>query len=209
MQPRLAPGCGNSAASTPLIWNNDGMPPEARDSGAGGPICPSCHERLRDSLRHERTVALGDNENEPSSRVDFLYCGACGRLLHTERVASRIMMSGRQRGIAVDPPSDGTTTEGQFQLRSRDLIGEIRALGFDPFVWVGLINDVGAVGAAKTILSEYGVLPVTQWLVDQNRPELTLEREIQETRWADLFDEADRSTAALRIASVGRHYPNQ
>jgi hypothetical protein len=119
------------------------------------------------------------------------------------------MMSGRQRGIAVDPPSDGTTTEGQFQLRSRDLIGEIRALGFDPFVWVGLINDVGAVGAAKTILSEYGVLPVTQWLVDQNRPELTLEREIQETRWADLFDEADRSTAALRIASVGRHYPNQ
>jgi hypothetical protein len=118
------------------------------------------------------------------------------------------MMGGRQRGMAVDPPADETTLEGQFQLRSRDLIEEIRALGFDPFVWVGLVNDLGAVRAAKTILSEYGVLPVTQWLVGQNHPELTLEREIEQIRWTDLFDDADRSEAALRIASVTRHHPN-
>ncbi len=120
-----------------------------------------------------------------------------------------MIIGGRQGGIAVEPPPDDTTLDGQFQLRSRDLIGEIRALGFDPFLWVGLINELGAVRAAKTILSEYGILPVTQWLVDQNRPELTLEREIEQIRWADLFDDSDRSVASLRIASVTRRHPDQ
>ncbi len=104
-------------------------------------------------------------------------------------------------------PADATTPEGQFQLRCRELIAEIRALGFDPFVWVGLINDLGAVRAAKTILSEYGVLPVTRWLVDHHRPELTLEGEIGQTRWYDLFDDGDRSRAAGRIASATGHIP--
>ncbi len=102
----------------------------------------------------------------------------------------------------VATPADETTLEGKFQLRCRDLITEIRALGFDPWLWVGLINDLGAVGAAKRILTDYEVLPVTRWLVGQGHPELTLEREIEHLRWADLFDDSDRSEAVRRLDSA-------
>jgi len=119
------------------------------------------------------------------------------------------MVAGGLGEIEVAAPADESTLDGQFQLRCRDRITEIRALGFDPFVWVGLINDVGALGAAKRILANHGILPVTHWLVDQGHPELTLEREIEQMRWADLFDEADRSKAARRLAEAGRQSPNQ
>lgn len=118
-------------------------------------------------------------------------------------------MEGGRRGAELAAPADGSTLEGQFHLRCGDLVTEIRSLGFDPFVWVGLINDLGAVRAAKTILSQYGILPVTQWLVDRDRPELTLEREIEQIRWADLFDDAERSLAARRIASVTGRDPDR
>ena len=108
----------------------------------------------------------------------------------------------------VATPADETSLEGQFQLRCQDLISEIRALGFDPFAWVGLINDLGAVGAAKRILADYEVLPVSQWLVGQGHPELTLEREIEQLRWADLFDETDRLEAVRRLASAEGRKPN-
>jgi hypothetical protein len=119
------------------------------------------------------------------------------------------MMEGGRREAEMAVPADGSTLEGQFHLRCGDLIAEIRALGFDPFAWVGLINDLGAVRAAKTILTQHGVLPVTRWLVDRNRPELTLEREIEQTRWADLFDDTERSLAARRIASVTGRDPDR
>jgi hypothetical protein len=109
-------------------------------------------------------------------------------------------MPAGNRGGAKIAAADATTLEGQFQLRCRDLISEIRALGFDPFVWVGLINDMGAVDAAKTILADYEVLPVTGWLVARELPELTLEREIEQLRWVDLFSEAERAEAVRRLA---------
>jgi hypothetical protein len=103
----------------------------------------------------------------------------------------------------VASPADEGTLEGQFQLRCRDMITETRILGFDPWLWVGLINDVGAVGAAKRILADYEPLPVTRWLVGQGHPELTLEAEIKHLRWADLFDDSERSEAERRLDSAG------
>jgi hypothetical protein len=112
------------------------------------------------------------------------------------------MTAGTRQGTKVASPPDESTLEGQFQFRCRELITEIRALGFDPFVWVGLINDFGAVAAAKTILADYDVLPVTSWMVARGLPELTLEREIEQLRWADLFDETERVEAVRRLASA-------
>ena len=118
--------------------------------------------------------------------------------------ALALQLAGSPRGAPVATPVDESSLEGRFQNRCRELIGQIRSLGFDPFVWVGLINEVGAVAAAKAILStDYGVLPVTQWLVGQSRPELTLECEIQQVRWANLFNERDRARAVRRLASTG------
>ena len=184
------------------------MPIESSDTGPGGPICSNCLRPLREHLHHERLDAHGASESGPS-QVGFLYCGSCGWTLHIEPVRTQFMVAGALGEMEVAAPADESTLDGQFQLRSRDLVTEIRALGFDPFVWVGLINDLGAVGAAKRILHNHGILPVTHWLVDQGLPELTLEGEIELMRWADLFDEADRSKAARRLASAGRQNPNQ
>jgi hypothetical protein len=182
------------------------MPIEAGPGGSGGPICPNCRQPLRENLRYERLDALELSGRQAPSRVGFIYCGSCGWSLYVD--SQTPVMTAGGAGMKVAAPADETTPEGQFQLRCRDLIAEIRALGFDPYVWVGLVNELGAVGAARRILADYEVLPVTHWPAEQGLYELTMEREIEQSRWADLFDEADRSEAARRLASAARHNPN-
>jgi len=146
------------------------------------------------------------SDGAPQLGVRFIYCGTCGWPLHVE--APDPSTSTGAHGFAeVAIPAVETSLDGQFQLRCRDLISEIRALGFDPFVWVGLINEVGAVRAAKTILVDYEVLPVTRWLVARGLPELTLEREIEQLRWADLFNETERVEAVRRLGHAAGQGP--
>lgn len=106
--------------------------------------------------------------------------------------------------MQVAAPEDETTPSGKFQLRCGDLISEIQKLGFGPGGWIGLINQLGAVDAAKRLLEDHRILPVTHWLVDQKHPELTMEHEIGQPQWADLFDQSEREEAARRLASAGR-----
>ncbi len=78
---------------------------------------------------------------------------------------------------------------------------QIRSLGFDPYVWVDMINDLGATAAAKRILATNTTLVATRWLIEVGRPELTLEHEMMDLRWADLFDDGERSEAERRLVS--------
>lgn len=172
-----------------------------------GPICMNCRRELRGNLRSERLDAE-DTAGGARLRVGIIYCGACGWPLRIDARSPFEVGSGPAE-TKVAPPADRTTLDGQFQLRCRDLIAETRALGFDPWLWVGLINDLGAVQAARRILADYEVLPVTRWLVSQGHPELTLEQEIEDLRWADLFEDSDRSEAARRLHSAGGERPNQ
>jgi hypothetical protein len=188
------------------IWDNVPMANESADGEPSGPICINCHRQLRGNLRSERLDVQEISEG-PKSRLGVVYCGACGWPLHID-ARSPLMAGSGPAETKVAAPADETTLQGQFQLRCRDLIAEIRALGFDPWLWVDLINDLGAVGAAKRILAEYEVLPVTRWLVGQGHPELTLEREIDHLRWADLFDDSDRSEAVRRLDPAGGENPN-
>ena len=77
-------------------------------------------------------------------------------------------------------------------------------MGFEPNVWVEMINGLGATGAAKTLLETKMPLVATPWLVSRNRSDLTLENEIMELRWADLFDDDDRAEAARRLTIAQR-----
>ncbi len=76
-------------------------------------------------------------------------------------------------------------------------------MGFTPGGWIGLIMRQGAVGATRELLSVGRILPVTPWLVEQGRADLTMEREITRPEWADLFDDADRAEAERRLEQVG------
>ena len=102
-------------------------------------------------------------------------------------------------GVLVASAADPDTLEGLFQERCRDLVAQIRTMGFEPHVWVDMINDLGVTLAAKRILAANMPLAATRWLIDQGRPELTMEHEIIEMRWADLFDDDERSEARRRL----------
>jgi ketopantoate reductase len=103
-------------------------------------------------------------------------------------------------GVAT--PENMESLEGQFQVRCSELITETRALGFNPNVWVSMINGIGAIETARKLLADHHVLVATPWLVDRGRPELTIEHEIGQTRWRGLFTDEDRNEAENRLAAA-------
>ena len=160
-----------------------------RKSGARAAL-PNCREPLRSNLHQEQVIPEG------GTAVAVTYCGACGWTLACAPASTR----GPMQFQPVAAPADERTPEGQFQLRCRELIGEIRSLGFEPNVWVAMINDLGAAAAARKLLADHHQLAVTPWLVRRGRPELTLEHEIGQRGWAGLFTDAERDEAARRLA---------
>ena len=162
------------------------------ESSAREPLCPNCRESLRGNLRQEQVVPEG------GTAVAVTYCGACGWTLAC--LPGGPVRHGPLPFQEVAAPADECTPEGRFQLRCRELIGEIRSLGFEPNVWVAMINDLGAAGAARKLLADHHQLAVTPWLVRRGRPELTLEHEIGQPSWAGLFTDAERAEAARRLA---------
>jgi hypothetical protein len=175
------------------------------DSSSRGPVCPHCREPLRGNLRQERLTPQDTAEPGPELAMTLTYCGSCGWTLHLAPVQADVP---GVRGLAghekVAAPADEQTLEGQFQLRCRDLIGEIRSLGLDPHVWVAMINHLGAAGAARKLLADHHMLVATAWLVRRGRPELTLEHEIGQPRWGGLFTDDERAEAARRLARAAK-----
>jgi hypothetical protein len=173
----------------------------AASGGSGsGPICPHCLQTLRGNLRQEQVVPQEADGAGPRLAMTVTYCGSCGWTLDVAAAGRRGLMAFEE----VAAPADGQTLEGQFQVRCRELIGQDRSLGFDPNVWVGMINELGAAGAARKLLADRHVLAVTPWLVRRGRPELTLEHEIGQPAWAELFSDAQRAEAARRLAHAAR-----
>ncbi len=172
------------------------------DGSSRGPICPDCKQPIRGKLRQEQIVPRGAADREPVVPVTVTYCGNCGLTLD---LASGLFGAGG----AVKPyekvaaPADELTLDGQFQLRCRELIAEMRSLGFDPFVWVAWINSLGAAGAARKLLADHHDLAATPWLVSHGRPDLTMEHEIGEPRWTGIFTDEERAEAAHRLARAG------
>ena len=154
-----------------------------------GPLCPGCRRPLRETVRVETLEAMGD----ATPRLRVSYCGACGTTL------SAAPPPGPPEPPRVPNPKDPTTVEGRFQLRCRELIEEIQRAGFMPGGWIGLITRLGAVDAARELLSTGRILPVTTWLVETGRTELTMEREITREDWAGIFDDAERAEAERRL----------
>jgi hypothetical protein len=161
-------------------------------------MCPGCHESLKGNLQVARLDAQDVEEPQGRSHVSVIFCGSCGISLHVEAMRSNVPSG----GVPVADPADPTTLDGLFQVQCRDLIDQIRSLGFDPYVWVDTINDLGATTAAKSILAKRIPLVATRWLIESGRPELTLEHEIANVRWADLFDDEDRSEAERRLLNL-------
>jgi hypothetical protein len=175
------------------------------ESSSSGPTCPNCREQLRDNLRQEQVIPKGTTDPGPELAMALTYCGSCGWTLHLAPARTGLPAgSGSVLPEEVAAPADERELDGQFQLRCRELIGETRSLGFDPNVWVSMINSLGGVGAAKKLLADHQRLVATPWLVRRGRPELTLEHEIGQPGWAELFTDDERAEAARRLAGAGQ-----
>jgi hypothetical protein len=175
------------------------------DGSSHGPVCPHCRESLRGNLRQEQLTPDETTGTGPKLAMTLTYCGSCGWTLHLAPAGTGVPTGhGLVAHEEVAAPADEQTLEGQFQLQCRELIGEIRSVGFDPNVWVAMTNSLGAVGAAKKLLADHHILVVTPWLVRRGRPELTLEHAIGQPRWAGLFTDDERAEAARRLARAGK-----
>jgi hypothetical protein len=104
----------------------------------------------------------------------------------------------------VGAPAVEDSLEGEFQIRCREMVNETRSLGFNPNVWVSMINTLGAIDTARKLLADHHVLVATPWLVERDHTELTVEFEIGQPKWEGLFTEEERSEAARRLAAVQR-----
>jgi hypothetical protein len=162
-----------------------------------GPMCPRCRRPLRETLRVETLEALND-ELGAGVRVQVAFCGACGTTL------SAVPPPPEPEPPRVPDPIDPKSLEGRFQLRCRELITEIQSVGFMPGGWIGLITERGAVGAAQELLSTGRILPVTRWLLQRDRADLTMEREMTRQEWAGLFDDNERTEAERRLEQAGK-----
>jgi hypothetical protein len=174
------------------------MSPDEVQDGVSGPLCANCRQPLRETLRVETVEAVSDGQGA-GPLVEVTYCGACGAAL------SAAQSPRRPEPPRVPDPQDPESPEGRFQLRCRELIDEIQHAGFMPGGWIGLIARHGAVGAARELLSTGRILPVTPWLVQQDRPELTMEREMTREEWADIFDDTERAEAERRLERAAEH----
>jgi hypothetical protein len=159
-------------------------------------------------MRQERITPKSVDATETPLPVTVLFCGPCGWTFHVAPALPAAPASIGAHAIeAVMNPADEDSLEGQFQIRCRELIAEARTLGFNPNVWVGLINALGAVGAAKKLLGDHHVLAVTPWLVERHRSDLTIEHEIGQSSWRQLFTDEERIEAADRLAAVTKSAP--
>ena len=144
----LRPG-GNVRGQSSPNWHYIVVPTRKTDHQSEGPTCPQCREPLRDNLQTGRLDAQDVSKSEVPSRVSVIYCGSRGLSLHIEPLRSMQVHA----GVSVADPADPTSLDGLFQERCRDLIAQIRTMGFEPHVWVDMINDLGATTAARRILA--------------------------------------------------------
>lgn len=178
---------------------------------APGPICPNCRVSLRNLLRRERITPTTSGDPVPPLPVALVFCGSCGWTLDVAPLPI-----GMPSGFAPDrpgmeevvAPTNEESLQGQFQMRCRDLITQTRELGFNPNVWVDMVNRIGALETAKKLLADHHVLVATPWLVSRGRADLTIEHEIGLTRWTELFSDEDRAEAADRLSAAGRAGPD-
>ena len=179
-------------------------------STVSGPRCPRCRVDVSEAVRYRTITATSDVDDDAREpmMIDVLYCGECGTTLEFLRPDRFGMLSdigpGRYGIEEVAAPENAESLEGQFQIRCRELVTETRALGFNPNVWVSLINHMGALPTAKKLLADHHVLVATPWLVARGRSGLTIEHEIGQTRWRELFTDEDRVEAASRLDDAGK-----
>ncbi|MBU6232966.1 MAG: hypothetical protein KJS64_01815 [Acidobacteria bacterium] len=99
--------------------------------------------------------------------------------------------------------------EDQFAIACQAAIAECGKLSppYVPTAWIGMINRLGAVEAARQLVMSADIQPGFVRLVASNRADLTIESAILDDKWEILFDEDMRSVARWRLQQAGVQLP--
>jgi ATP-dependent Clp protease ATP-binding subunit ClpC len=195
---------------------------DAFDVPEAAPFCASCGASLQQSLRYREVLATAERgPGRVFNRIAF--CGSCGVAISaTQRFVGdpggprrrEVLSEQVDANEEVADPEEANTLAGQFQLRCREVVEETKALGYIsagsvPMLdRVSLINRLGAVRAAQVLMRRDRVLNVTRWLVERGRPDLTIEWEVLQSRWNDLFTDDERAAATTHLRDLGTTGPS-
>jgi hypothetical protein len=100
-------------------------------------------------------------------------------------------------------PADDLSDEEAYERACWDAIKECRRFGYDPTIWVSMIHRLGAVSAAQQLLVRGDIQPGFNRLIQEGRPDLTVEWSALLPRWQRIFREPHREAARWRLRQAG------
>lgn len=97
--------------------------------------------------------------------------------------------------------NDDSTDEDAYELATWAAIEECKHLRhrYDPTIWIGMVRQSGAVGAAKHLLVSGDIQYRFRRLIEEGRPDLTVEWSVLLPRWRALFSDQYRDAARWRL----------
>jgi hypothetical protein len=78
---------------------------------------------------------------------------------------------------------------------------------YDPTIWIGMVRRSGAVEAAKQLLASGDIQYGFRRLIEEGRPDLTVEWSVLLPRWRQLFSDQYREAARWRLQQAGAKPP--
>jgi hypothetical protein len=99
--------------------------------------------------------------------------------------------------------TDELSDEEAYERACWDAIRECRRFGYDPAIWVAMIHRSGAVSAAQQLLVSGDIQPGFYRLIQEGRPDLTVEWSALLPRWQRIFGEPHREAARWRLRQAG------
>lgn len=92
----------------------------------------------------------------------------------------------------------------EFEEASRAAVAECKSFDYHPTIWVAMMDELGAVEAAKRLLVSPDVQSGFERLAKQGRVDLTIEFAVLNPKWERLFKPAEREAAWWRLQQAAR-----
>jgi len=93
--------------------------------------------------------------------------------------------------------------EESFNRRMIEVYKASRAIGYNATRFLSMVNEMGGLDAARTLLRAPGVSEGYTSLWERGRLDLSVEAVILESEWSALFTEAERGIARKRLKEFG------
>jgi hypothetical protein len=105
--------------------------------------------------------------------------------------------------------NDDSTDEEAYERATWAAIEECKHLRrrYDPAIWIGMVRQSGAVAAAKNLLVSGDIQYGFRRLIEEGRPDLTVEWSVLRPRWRELFSDQYRDAARWRLRQAGLEPP--